>query len=67
MTSKRPCFADVSNELSLPDSQLLKWSEEDKTTHAGADKLGADLDSAQNLYTDLQLVYINGHIESDYI
>ena len=57
MTHKRPGFADISNELSLPDSQLLKWSEEDKTTHAGADKLGAHLDSAQNLYTDLQFIY----------
>ena len=57
MTHKRPSFADISNELSLPDGELLKWSKEDKTTHAGADKLGADLLSAQNLYTDLQFIY----------
>ena len=57
MTYKRPGFADISTKLSLPDSELLKWSEEDKTTHAGADKLGADLLNAQHLYTDLQFLY----------
>ena len=57
MTTKRPSFADVSDNLSLPDTELLKWSEEDKSTHPGADKLGADLLLAQDLYRDLQDTY----------
>ena len=57
MTIKRPTFSDVSNNLSLPDTELLKWSEEDKSTHPGADKLGADLLLAQDLYGDLQVIY----------
>ena len=57
MTIKRPTFADVSTNLSLPDTELLKWSEEDKSTHPGADKLGADLLLAQDLYRDLQVLY----------
>ena len=57
MTIKRPSFADISTELSLPDTELLKWSEEDKSTHPEADKLGAELICAQNLYRDLQILY----------
>ena len=58
-TAKRPSFADISTNLSLPDSELLKWSEADKSTQAGADKLGADLLLAQDLYKDLQVLYKN--------
>ena len=43
--------------LSLPDSKVLKWSEEDKAVHPEAAKLGADLLSAQDLYNDLQIKY----------
>ena len=38
--SERPDFTEVSRELSLPDSKLLKWSEEDKRAHPEAAKLG---------------------------
>ena len=51
---RTPIIADISDNLSLPDTELLKWSEEDKSTHPGADKLGADLLLAQDLYRDLQ-------------
>ena len=57
MTIKRPTFSDISTNLSLPDTELLKWSEEDQSTHPGADKLGADLLVAQDLYRDLQVLY----------
>ena len=57
MTSKRPGFADISTKLSLPNIELLKWSEEDKAVQAGSDKLGGDVLSAKHLYTDLQLLY----------
>ena len=57
MTIKHPTFSDISANLSLPDTGLLKWSEEDKSTHPGADKLGADLLLAQDLYRDLQVLY----------
>ena len=57
LTFMRPSFTDISTNLSLPDTELLKWSEEDKSTHPGADKLGADLLLAQDLYRDLQDTY----------
>ena len=57
VTVKRPNFADISSELSLPDTELLKWSEEDKSTHPKANKLGANLLFAQNLYRGLQVLY----------
>ena len=44
--------------FSLPDTKLLKWSEEDKTTDPEAATLGADLDAGQELYKDLQERYI---------
>ena len=57
MGSERPNFPDISRQLSLPDSKLLKWSEEDKAVHPEVAKLGADLLSAQELYKDLQASY----------
>jgi hypothetical protein len=44
-------------QLSLPDTKLLKWSEEDKATDPEAAMLGAGLDKATNLYIDLQKQY----------
>ena len=43
-------------QLTLLDTKLLKWSEEDK---AKAATLGAELDKAVNLYMDLQKQYDN--------
>ena len=46
--------------FSLPDTKLLKWSEEDKVsaTHPEAATLGADLDAGLELYKQLQERYI---------
>ena len=61
MTSKRPGFEDINSQLtSLPEAELLKWTKEDRHTHPDADKLGADLDCAQDLYPDLQVLYNRG-------
>jgi hypothetical protein len=57
MTPNRPKFTDITQHLDLPDDQLLKWTEEDKSTHPGADKLGANFLCTQDLYEDLQMVY----------
>ena len=56
-TSQRPDFLEVARELSLPDTRLLKWSEEDKCVHPEAAKLGADLLCGESLYKDLQTCY----------
>jgi hypothetical protein len=45
-------------QLSLPDTKLLKWSEEDKSVHPDAARLGADLKCGEELYKDLQAKYI---------
>ena len=47
----------ISCQLSQPDYVLLYWSEEDKLVHPEAIKLGASLESADNLYEDLQGIY----------
>ena len=57
-SSKRPSFMDLSKKLSLPDSKLLLWSEEDRSVHPEADRLGGDLQCAQELYKDLQTKYL---------
>ena len=57
-SSKRPSFLDLSNQLSLSDSKLLAWTEEDKSTHPEADRLGAALDCSQDLYKNLQIKYV---------
>ena len=48
----------VVQQLSLPDTKLLKWSEEDKATDPEAATLGADLDAGKELYKELQERYI---------
>ena len=57
-SSERPDFTEISRRLSLPDTRLLKWSEEDKCVHPEAAKLGADLLYGEPLYKDLQMKYI---------
>ena len=57
-TSGRPTFPDIMQRLSLPDTKLLKWSEEDKATDPEAATLGADLDAGLGLYKDIQERYI---------
>ena len=61
MASQRPNFIDITRQLSLPDTKLLKWSEEDKSVHPEAAKLGADLLCSQELYKDLQTCYQVGN------
>jgi hypothetical protein len=58
-SSKRPDFVAISNQLGPADSELLSWTEADKAVHPQADKLGADLVHAQELYKDLQELYKN--------
>ena len=57
-SSSRPDFVSVVQQLSLPDTKLLKWSEEDKATDPEAATLGAGLDKAVDLYKDLQQRYL---------
>ena len=54
-SSQRPSFLDITRQLYLPDSKLLKWSEEDKSVHPEAAQLGADLLCAEKLYKDLDI------------
>ncbi len=57
-TSERLKFVAITQQLSLPDTKLLMWSDEDRSVHPEATKLGADLLCAQELFKDLQIRYI---------
>ena len=61
-SSSRPDFVSVVQCLSLPDTKLLKWSEEDKAIDPEASTLGAGLDKATNLYKDLQQQYTTHNV-----
>ena len=63
-TQARPSFIELTRQLSLPDTKLLKWSEEDKSVHPEAAQLGADLLCGEGLYKELQVKYKLG---TDYI
>jgi len=54
----RPQFGQITQLLASNHNYLLGWSDEDKQ-HGGEDamKLGGCLQSANNLYDDLQLLY----------
>ncbi len=53
-------------ELSLPDTKLLAWSDEDRSVHPKATKLGADLSCGKKLYKDLQTKYEKGNVYALY-
>ena len=57
-TSERPSFNDLMQKLSMSDTRLLKWSDEDKAVHPEASKLGVELEHAFDLYRDLQSGYV---------
>ena len=61
MTTQRLNFPDITRQLSLPDTKLLKWSEEDKSVHPEAATLGTDLLCGEGLYKDLQTRYKTGN------
>ena len=54
----RPQFGQITKLLACNAGYLLDWSDEDKQIGGEeAMKLGAPLESANNLYYDLQLQY----------
>ncbi len=55
---ERPTFTELMQELSLPDTKLLHWREEDRDTHPEASTLGAPLNFTEHLYMDLQDSYV---------
>ena len=58
-TSGRPSFASLVSRLSQPENQLLKWTDRNKNvTHSQSTMLGAPLETASNLYSDLQNTYM---------
>ena len=64
MSCERPNFQKILQDLSLPDTKLLRWSDEDKSIHLKAAQLGADLVCGQDLYKDLQTQYKAGNLDS---
>ena len=55
----RPSFSSVVQKLSVPDTKILKLSDEDKAVHPEASKLGAELDKSVEVYKDLQELYLH--------
>ncbi|XP_064406601.1 hepatocyte growth factor receptor-like isoform X2 [Halichondria panicea] len=55
---ERPTFTELMQELSLPDTKLLHWRDEDRDTHPEASTLGAPLNFTEQLYMDLQESYV---------
>ena len=43
----------------MPDTKILKLSDEDKAVHPEASKLGAELDKSVEVYKDLQELYLH--------
>ena len=61
--SERPDFPRIVQHLSLSDTKLLKWAEQDRTAApAEATSLGAELKAAVDLYKELQNAYLNSKL-----
>ena len=57
-SSRRPTFSQLVEMLSRADFELFAWEEEDlKGCDQRVKVIGAPLELAQNLYTDLQNMY----------
>ena len=57
-TTGRPSFASLHHKLSRPESLLLKWTDGDKTRDPQSTMLGAPLETASDLHSDLQHKYV---------
>ena len=57
-TSLRPKFSVLQKQLFLPGNELLKWLEDDEAVHPEAAQLGADILCGEELYKDLQTLYM---------
>lgn len=55
ITSLRPSFSDIMQQLSMPDTILLQGTDEDTDANV---KLGEELSYGLDLYTDLQNKYV---------
>ena len=55
--SERPKFSDIMEYLTVADSTLLQWNEDDSSVADMCTVLGASLDHGMNLFPDLQLTY----------
>lgn len=63
--SSRPSFAGLISKLSLPENELLGWTEQDiQATHPRAIILGATAEAASNLHSDLQRAYTTCDLDS---
>ena len=62
--SGRPSFDSLVSKLSQPENQLLKWTDKDKSvTHPQSTMLGAPLEAASSLHSDLQQQYCKRTLE----
>ena len=57
----RPTFTQLLEALHYSEVRLLSWSEKDLSIHPQAAMLGAPLEAGENLYTELQIIYLESH------
>lgn len=58
----RPSFPTTVQKLSMPDTKILQWLDEDKEAYPEASMLGAELDKSVDLYKDIQELYLYSEI-----
>ena len=56
---KRPTFDSLVEQLSVPDEELLSWSENEDMVYAQAKQVGAKLNMGKDFYKDLQTQYLD--------
>ena len=58
--ASRPTFFDTLMALQRPDYQLLKWTLEDEAAYSEeARTIGSPIEAGQELYADMQHVYMS--------
>ena len=57
-TTDRPSFASLVSNFSQPDTELLAWSDDDRSCHPQASVLGALMEAGTHLYPLLQDTYV---------
>uniref|UniRef100_A0A1X7U906 Protein kinase domain-containing protein n=1 Tax=Amphimedon queenslandica TaxID=400682 RepID=A0A1X7U906_AMPQE len=62
-SNHRPTFKDILDKLTEDPEGLLHWSDENKAVHESSSVLGSDLEAGQDLYPELQQIFVKSKLK----
>ncbi|XP_019855622.1 PREDICTED: serine/threonine-protein kinase STE20-like isoform X2 [Amphimedon queenslandica] len=62
-SNHRPTFKDILDTLAEDPEGLLHWSDDNKAAHESSSVLGSDLEAGQDLYPELQQIFVKSKMK----